>query len=114
MEAETGEEIVGQNTNGLGAVAFVPTPLFTQAQPYLNLAMTMVDVEIGDRADRVVLFVENYKPELSTIATNVVALKDRQELFQSVRVGAVRVIAPHFVVALPMEHLDSIVHRWTT
>src|SRR5437588_319730 len=58
------------------------------------------------------LFIFNDEPDLSSIPPYVVPLKNRQEFGQALRERTTWVIAPYFVIALPVEDFTSVIHRW--
>src|SRR5260370_7910149 len=56
------------------------------------------------------LLILDDKPELPPVAAHIVALKDRQEFCQGLRIGTVRIVAPHFVVAFPVKDEARVMH----
>src|SRR5260370_30574648 len=87
---------------------FPPGRLVAQPQPDLCLAEAVIYVEISNGADRRVLLVLDDEPVLSPVATHVVPLKKRQKLSIVLRVRAVRVITPYFIIACPVEDVASV------
>src|SRR5690349_15167026 len=108
------EQVAGQNSNGVRPIALSPACLLAEPQADFDPAHAIVNIKIRYSTDRNALFVFDNKPELASVAIDVIALKGRKKFGHRARVWTMRIIAPHLVVPLPVKDAPGIAHSRTT